>query len=189
MKYKKILVGFIIANIFAVFTRSAASEGGSPIPAKKSGASAFFSDVHRECLKNAVGVHPQMIDCIGEETERLVSVGQTILKSATKAPITSDIARAVDDQQQVWSTYVEAKCSLYKTLGGQRGELLSGNCELQEAAARLGYIEDLLSEDNTPLMINFSSSRNSEAGLDSSGLVDLALESQDSIPDDQSLPE
>lgn len=65
-----------------------------PLRQKKSGASVFFSDVHRECLKNAAGIHPQRIDCITEETERLISFGRTILQSATKAPITSDIARA-----------------------------------------------------------------------------------------------
>jgi hypothetical protein len=84
MKYRTILSGFTTANMLGMFTQSVASEGIPRIATEKSGASFFFSDVRRECLKNGAGMHLQMIDCITEKTERLISFGRTILKSATK---------------------------------------------------------------------------------------------------------
>jgi hypothetical protein len=97
MKYRKILAGVVTANMLGMFTQSVASEGPPRIAPDKSGASAFFSDRHELCLNSAAGVPRQMIDCISEEREKLISAGQAILKFATSAPRANGIARALED--------------------------------------------------------------------------------------------
>ncbi|MDH0346676.1 hypothetical protein [Aeromonas dhakensis] len=107
--------------------------------------SSFFasqSAVASDDCKNSSGVHQEMVSCAQKQTAKYESNLKNIISSKS-----SDygFSKSFYDKQRL---AIHEKCMLYSNVGGQRGELLMVQCELDSVKNLNEYINQYIDDVN-----------------------------------------
>lgn len=109
--------------------------------------SSFFasqSAVASDDCNNSSGVHQVMVSCVQKQTAKYESNLKNIISSKS-----SDygFSKNFYDKQRL---AIHEKCMLYSNIGGQRGELLMTQCELDGVENFNNYINQYIDDvDNS----------------------------------------
>ena len=110
---------------------------------------ASLSEVFQEysdCVDEAKAIHPKIVSCVHSEIGRQKQSMETNINAASKEPSMRELTASITENNQLWMPYVKRLCDIYIQLGGQRGELLSENCILNETIHRKLFVENILEE-------------------------------------------
>ncbi|MGL6525841.1 hypothetical protein ACSZNV_13075 [Aeromonas hydrophila] len=107
--------------------------------------SSFFasqSAVANDDCKNSSGVHQEMVSCLQKQTDKYEVNLKNIISSKS-----SDygFSKNFYDKQRL---AIHEKCMLYSNVGGQRGELLMVQCELDGVKNLNEYINQYIDDVN-----------------------------------------
>ncbi|HAT1546853.1 hypothetical protein [Aeromonas hydrophila] len=107
--------------------------------------SSFFasqSAVANDDCKNSSGVHQEMVSCLQKQTDKYEVNLKNIISSKS-----SDygFSKSFYDKQRL---AIHEKCMLYSNVGGQRGELLMVQCELDGVKNLNEYINQYIDDVN-----------------------------------------
>lgn len=107
--------------------------------------SGFFASqpaVASDDCNNSSGVHQEIVSCIQKETAKCESNLKNIIFSKS-----SDygFSKNFYDKQRLT---IHEKCMLYSNIGGQRGELLMVQCELDSVKNLNEYINQYIDDVN-----------------------------------------
>ncbi|MCX9134119.1 hypothetical protein OKS68_16750 [Aeromonas veronii] len=107
--------------------------------------SSFFTSqsvVASDDCNNSSGVHQEMVSCVQKQTAKYESNLKNIISSKS-----SDygFSKSFYDKQRL---AIHEKCMLYSNIGGQRGELLMVQCELDSVKNLNEYINQYVDDVN-----------------------------------------
>ena len=103
-----------------------------------------YSSTYQECIASANSEHPSIMNCFNQERDRIDKKIQATLNSNQYDSFQLEILKEIKKTNNLWAQYTKQSCSIYIRLGGQRAELLQGNCVVDATMQRLKYIQDLL---------------------------------------------
>lgn len=104
------------------------------------------SQEYARCIVEAQATHPELVSCVQSEIGRRKKSIETSISAASKDPSMRELVKLITESHQLWTMYTKKICDTYSELGGQRGELLTENCILNEVAHRKLFVENILEE-------------------------------------------
>ena len=106
----------------------------------------LYSPAYTKCLDNAKGEHPSVMSCIEDEKILLRKMSLERLHDDIHDDEQTKLALKIKNMDSMWALFVREKCTVILELGGQRGEMLKGDCEVREEIERLRYISEIFTE-------------------------------------------
>ncbi|MCP2068777.1 hypothetical protein [Pseudomonas laurylsulfatiphila] len=128
--------------LFATSSLFVGFANGSEFHAETSGGSQEYS----ACIDEAKAIHPKIVLCVQSEIGRQKKSIEINIDAASKDPSAKELVATITKSNQLWVSYIKKLCDTYIKLGGQRGELLSESCILNEVAHRKLFVENILKE-------------------------------------------
>lgn len=104
------------------------------------------SQEYFDCIDEAKAIHPKIVSCVQSEIGRQKKNMEIKISAASKDPSMRELIASIAESDQLWVVYVKKLCDMYIQLGGQRGELLSESCVLNEMAHRKLFVKNILDE-------------------------------------------
>jgi len=106
----------------------------------------FQRDTYTSYLEHAGGVHADVISCIDAEIYKRNKEIDGQLAAAKRDTSNAELWVALRNSQNTWAKYISSKCEVYRELGGQRAELLTRNCILDEVLSQNFFVRTFLAE-------------------------------------------